>query len=115
MSQDNEMKYTVQGTNYNFEQEVMNHKGVVLVEFWATWCGHCRMFEPAIKKFAENKKDEIKVVTVDIDEASDLAKKANIQATPTLILFKDGKRLKISTGSRSQKELEDWVDSSLKG
>lgn len=115
MSQDNGIKYTVEGTNDNFDHEVMKHKGVVLVEFWATWCGHCRMFAPAIEKFAENKRNEIKVVTIDIDKAHDLAKKVNIQVTPTLILFKDGKRLQNSTGSRSQKELDSWVDSVLKG
>jgi thioredoxin 1 len=109
-----EKKYVIEGTSENFNKEVMEHKGVVLVEFWATWCGHCRMFAPTIEKFAEEKKDEIKVVTINIDNEQELSKKVNIKATPTLILFKDGKRKKITTGSKSKQELESWVESSVK-
>ncbi len=81
---------TVIGTNQNFKSEVLDFKGHVLVDFWATWCGPCQMLSPLIEQIGVELKDTVKVVKVDVDQENDLAMKYNVSAIPTVILFKDG-------------------------
>lgn len=76
-------------TSENFEEEVLRSEIPVLVDFWATWCGPCRMMAPVVEKIAEEH-PEIKVCKVDIDENPELAQMFNVMSIPTLAAFKDG-------------------------
>jgi thioredoxin 1 len=102
-------------TGASFEAEVLDHSGVVLVEFWASACGHCRLFAPILEGFAQEQDGRIKVVTINIDNEGEMIRKANILATPTMMLFKDGKRVKNTTGAKKKEQLEAWVSEALAG
>ena len=92
----------------NFKAEVLDHKGVVLVDFWAVWCGPCKMLSPAVSAIAE-KHPEIKVGKVNVDENMGLAEAFRISSIPTLIVFKDGQMLRQSIGLISEREIESLI------
>lgn len=84
-------------TSNTFDKEVLQQKGTVLVDFWATWCGPCKMLSPLVDQVAAENND-IKVCAVDVDEAQDLAMRYQISAIPTLLVFKDGQVTNRSVG-----------------
>ena len=88
----------------NFEQEVLQSDKPVLMDFWATWCGPCRMVGPIIDEIAEERED-IKVVKVNVDEESELAAKFGITSIPTLIVMKDGKIANQALGARPKADI----------
>ena len=77
-------------TESSFEQEVLQSEKPVLVDFWAEWCGPCHAVAPVLEKIAEERKDEVKLVKVNIDEEQALSLKYGVMSIPTMILFKDG-------------------------
>ena len=85
-------------TEQNFEEEVLKSEIPVLVDFWATWCGPCRMLAPTIAKIAEEQRGVVKVGKVDVDEEPELAAKYGIASIPTLMVFKNGAVVKSSIG-----------------
>ncbi|MBQ3391538.1 MAG: thioredoxin [Clostridia bacterium] len=85
-------------TAANFEEEVLRSDKPVLVDFWATWCGPCRMLAPVIAQIAEEQKDTIKVGKIDVDEEPELALRYNIASIPTLMVFKNGEAVQRSVG-----------------
>ncbi len=89
------------------EFESMIKKDKVLVDFFATWCGPCKMLSLVMDKI--DKKNIIPIIKVDIDEESNLAEKYGITAVPTLIIFENNKEVKRKTGFMSEEELERWV------
>lgn len=95
-------------TKENFTEEVLQAKGKVLVDFWATWCGPCRMLAPTLESFAESH-PEVKVGKVDVDEARDLAMEYRISTIPTLMVFQNGRVLEQSIGVISQEEMAELV------
>ena len=95
-------------TKENFD-EIINGDKPVLVDFWATWCGPCKMLAPTIEQLAEELKDEIVVAKLDVDKAQDIAMKYQVMSIPTLILFKDGKEEKRTVGFQPKARILDFI------
>ena len=93
----------------NFEEEVLKSEIPVLVDFWATWCGPCRMLAPTIAKIAEEQEGVIKVGKVDVDEEPELAAKYGIASIPTLMVFKNGEIVNKAVGVQSKPMIEDML------
>ncbi|UZT83039.1 thioredoxin [Caproicibacterium sp. BJN0003] len=91
-------------TSENFEAEVLKESKTVLVDFWASWCGPCRMLSPVVDQIAEERQD-IKVCKVNIDEQPELAQKFGIMSIPTLLVFRDGKQVNSSVGVRPKQDI----------
>ena len=102
--------YVVLNEN-NFDNTVAN--GLVLVDFWATWCGPCKMLAPTIDAIATEYKDRVVVGKVDVDESEALARRFGIMSIPTLFLFKDGEVVEKLVGYRLKTELEELLNKSL--
>ena len=96
-------------TKTNFEAEVLKSDKPVLVDFWATWCGPCRMLAPVLAEVAEEKGDKIKVGKVNVDENPELAAQYGISGIPAILLFKDGKVAATSVGFKPKPELESLI------
>lgn len=92
-----------------FEVEVLNYKGTVLVDFNADWCGPCRMFRPILQAFAKQHTD-VKVVGVNIDDNDELAEKYNISTIPCLVVFKDGEEVAREEGVLPEKKILKMVE-----
>jgi len=99
--------------NTNFENLVTNNSGITLLDFWAPWCGPCRMLTPIIEELAENFKDKVTVGKVNVDDNRELALKYNISAIPTILIFKNGKLEKQIIGLRDLNSLTDELNSLL--
>lgn len=96
-------------TSENFENEVLKSDKNVLVDFWASWCGPCKMLAPTIEAIAEEC-GSIKVGKVNVDDEPELAQQFGISSIPTLILFKDGKAADMMVGLRSKDEIVKWAE-----
>lgn len=96
----------------NFENEVLNKDKLVVVDFFATWCGPCKMLTPELETVSESRAD-FDIVKVDIDEAEDLAIKYNVAVVPTLIMFKDGKEVDRVSGFMTGEVLTSRVEELL--
>ncbi len=92
----------------NFEEEVLNSKNTVLVDFYADWCGPCKMLSPVIDQISEENQD-IKVVKVNVDNAQDLAMKYQVMSIPTLVVIKEGKEINRSVGLRDKSEIINMI------
>lgn len=97
----------------SFEEEVMNSDLPVLVDFWASWCGPCKMIAPIIDQLAEDFDGKAKIAKVNVDEQRDLASKFRVMSIPTLILFKDGQIVDQMMGARPKAELVKLVQKAL--
>ena len=92
----------------NFNEEVLNSNKPVLLDFWAPWCGPCRMVVPIIEEIAEERSD-IKVGKVNVDEQPELAKQFRVMSIPTLVVIKDGKTVNQAVGALSKEEIEELL------
>lgn len=87
-------------------------EGVTLVDFYATWCGPCKMLAPQLEQLAEKRQD-INVIKIDVDQHEELAAEFNIRVVPTLILFKDGANINVSSGFKTAAALENLVNTAF--
>ena len=92
-----------------FHKEVLESDKLVLVDFWAAWCGPCRMVSPIIEQIASEYQDKLKVVKVNVDENTELASQYDIMSIPTVYLFKDGKKVDVMIGVRPKQVFENII------
>ena len=92
-------------TKENFDKEVMQAEGTVLIYFWAAWCGPCRMIAPAVEKIAEEH-PEVKVCKINIDDEQELAIRHGVMSIPTLMVVKNGEIVNTAIGLRPKEEIE---------
>ena len=92
----------------NFEEEVVNSTKPVLLDFWASWCGPCRMVSPIVDEIAQEH-PEIKVGKVNVDEQQELAAAFSVMSIPTLFVLKDGKIVKQATGARPKEQILEML------
>lgn len=91
-------------TNDNFDKEVIEYDGLVLVDFWAAWCGPCQILGPIIESLANEVGDKVKICKLDVDAVQDKAGEFGIMSIPTVILFKKGKPMETWVGVRDKTE-----------
>ena len=100
-------------TDANFEAEVLNSAVPVVVDFWAEWCGPCRMIAPSLEDIQKEMGEKVKIVKMNVDENPGIPGKFGIRSIPTLILFKDGKPAATQVGALPKSQLKQWVENSL--
>tara|TARA_B100000902_G_scaffold12176_1_gene14793 strand:+ start:571 stop:897 length:327 start_codon:yes stop_codon:yes gene_type:complete len=97
-------------TESNFEEEVINSDVPVLVDFWAEWCGPCKMIAPILDEIAKEYGEKLKICKIDVDSNPEIAPKFGIRGIPTLIMFKDGNAESTKVGAVSKSQLVEFVD-----
>ncbi|KAA0578193.1 thioredoxin TrxA [Azospirillum sp. Sh1] len=107
------MSTTIKVTDDSFEQDVLKANGPVLVDFWAEWCGPCKMIAPALDELAGEYDGKVTVAKLNIDENPDTPTKYGVRGIPTLMLFKGGSVAATKIGALPKGALFQWVDSAL--
>lgn len=100
-------------TSADFQKSVLESTTPVLVDFWAPWCGPCKMAEPILEELSEVYKDKLIVVKANVDEEHDLSSKYGVMSIPTTILFKDGKEVGRQIGFAGKKAFEELIKKTL--
>ena len=100
-------------TNENFDSEVVSYQGTVLVDFWAPWCGPCRMVGPVVEQIAGEYAGRAKVAKLNTDEASDIASRYGIRSIPTLLFFKNGEVVQQLVGAYPKPKITEKLDAAL--
>jgi thioredoxin 1 len=96
-----------------FESEVLKATGPVVVDFWAEWCGPCRMIAPALEEISGSLGEKVKIVKLNVDENPQTAAKYGIQSIPTLMIFKDGQMASRQIGAAPKQKLEQWITTAV--
>ncbi|HKW04774.1 MAG TPA: thioredoxin [Nitrososphaerales archaeon] len=104
---------SIVGTSRNWSEEVENSKLPVLVDFWASWCGPCRMVSPIIERLAEKYDGKVKVVKVDVDDNQELASRFGIMSIPTIMLFNSGAVVASQIGSAPIEVFEEMLTTNI--
>ena len=99
-------------TDDSFDTDVLKADGVTLVDFWAEWCGPCKMIAPALDEIAAEMAGQVKIAKVNIDENPELAAQFGVRSIPTLLMFKDGELAANMVGAAPKSRLADWIKAS---
>ena len=97
----------------DFESEVLKSDGAVVVDFWAEWCGPCRMIAPALEEIAGSLNGKVKIVKLNVDENPRTASKYGVMSIPTLMLFKNGEMASRQVGAAPKQKLEQWITGAM--
>lgn len=97
-------------TKENFDNEVLHSDKTVLVDFWASWCGPCKMIAPTVARIAEDYADTVKVGKINVDEEPELAALFNVESIPTLMVFRNGKPDGVMIGFRPRSDIEKLIE-----
>ena len=106
-------EHIVHVTDASFEEEVLGAEVPVLVDFWAEWCGPCKMIAPVLSELADEYAGKVKVCKVDVDANPDIPPKFGIRGIPTLILFKDGNAEATKVGALSKAQLSEFINEAI--
>ena len=104
---------TVPVTDATFDAEVRNSPVPVVVDFWAEWCGPCRMIGPALEELSAQYGGKVKIAKVNVDENPEMAASLGVRGIPALFLFKDGQVVSNRAGAAPKAALQSWIDSAL--
>jgi thioredoxin 1 len=104
---------TKAATDASFAADVLGSDKPVLVDFWAEWCGPCKMIGPALEEISEELADKVNIVKVDIMENTDVSSQYGVQSIPLMILFKDGQPVAQKLGAAPKSQLKGWLESVL--
>ncbi|MGI9365859.1 MAG: thioredoxin [Rhizobiaceae bacterium] len=104
---------TVKIDTGNFDSDVLNSETPVVVDFWAEWCGPCKMIAPSLEEISNEMGDKVKIAKVNMDENPDIAAKYGIRSIPTLLMFKGGEPVAIQVGAAPKNKLSDWISNEI--
>ncbi len=104
----------IEVTTSTWDDEVINAKGLVMIDFWAAWCGPCRMISPTVEELAKEYSGKIKVMKLNTDENAEIATRYKIMGIPTIMFFKDGVKLEQIVGVVPKQQLKAKIESFLK-
>ncbi|MEP2945226.1 MAG: thioredoxin [Lentilitoribacter sp.] len=104
---------TVTVTNENFQAEVIESTTPVVVDFWAEWCGPCKMIAPSLEEISNEMGDKVKIAKLNIDENPDLAAQFGVRSIPTLAMFKGGEVSDIKVGALPKTGLSSWIGDAI--
>ena len=100
-------------TDASFAADVLQSDKPVLVDFWAEWCGPCKMIGPSLEEISDELGDRVSIVKMDIMENTDVPGQVGVQSIPLMVLFKDGKAVAQKLGAAPKSQLKDWLESVL--
>ena len=104
---------TIKVTDSSFQDDVLSAAVPVVVDFWAEWCGPCKMIGPSLEEIAKELEGKVKIAKVNVDENPGIAGQLGIRSIPTLMLYKDGKVASQKVGAAPKGELKKWIDAAI--